>query len=113
MGIVDQPEVFESNDQTKLFLAANNTLYWWKGDSNSQLNNFRAFFIVNTGGASHAPIFHGMPARIIKEEQVATGVGQVTNDQVQSLKVLENNQVVIIRNGVKYNVQGQVIEKLQ
>ncbi|MBR4564274.1 MAG: fibronectin type III domain-containing protein [Paludibacteraceae bacterium] len=112
-GIVDQPEVFESNDQTKLFLAANNTLYWWKGDSNSQLNNFRAFFIVNTGGASHAPIFHGMPARIIKEEQVATGVGQVTNDQVQSLKVLENNQVVIIRNGVKYNVQGQVIEKLQ
>ncbi len=112
-GIVDQPEVFVPNDETKLFLAANNTLYWWEGASNSQLNNFRAFFVVNTGSGSHAPIFHGMPARIIKEEQVATGVGQVTNDQVQSLKVLENNQVVIIRNGVKYNVQGQVIEREQ
>lgn len=112
-GIVDQPEVFEPNDQTKLFLAANNTLYWWEGAFNSRLNNFRAFFVVNTGSGSHAPIFHGMPARIIKEEQVATGVGQVTNDQVQSLKVLENNQVVIIRNGVKYNVQGQVIEREQ
>ena len=111
-GIVDKPEVFEPNDETKLFLAANNTLYWWQGDANSQLNNFRAFFQVNTG-SSHAPVYHGMPARIIKEEETATGVDQVTNGQVQSIKLLENNQVVIIRNGVKYNVQGQVIERLQ
>ena len=112
-GIVDQPEVFEPYDETKLFLAANNTLYWWKGTSDSRLNNFRAFFVVNTGSGSHAPIFHGMPARIIKEEETATGINDVQTNTIQSIKLLENDQVVIIRNGVKYNVQGQVIEKLQ
>ena len=107
-GIVDQPETFIAGDQTKLFLAANNTLYWWEGTDNSQLNNFRAYFKVNTG--SNAPIRHGMPARIIKGEQIATGIEDVRGD-VQSLKLFENGQVVIIRNGVKYSVQGQVISK--
>jgi hypothetical protein len=108
-AIVDQPVVFTPNDQTKLFLAANNTLYWWKGSENSQLNSFRAYFKVATGsGANNAPR-HGMPARIIKGEQVATGIEDVRGE-VQSLKVLENNQVVIIRNGVKYTIQGQVIQ---
>ena len=111
IGIVDQPVVFEPNDKTKLFLAANNTLYWWAGSANSQLNNFRAYFKVATSGSTGAPARHGMKARIIKEEQTATGVENVQGDNVQSLKVLENGQVVIIRNGVKYSVQGQVISK--
>ena len=106
-GIVDQPVVFTPNDQTKLFLAANNTLYWWAGSENSQLNNFRAYFKVNTG--SNAPARYGMPARIIKGEQHATGIDNAKfNDE--TIKRLENNQVIIIRNGVKYNIQGQVIQ---
>ena len=106
-GIVDQPIVFTPNDQTKLFLAANNTLYWWAGSENSQLNNFRAYFKVSTG--SNAPARYGMPARIIKGEQQATGIDNAKfNDE--TIKRLENNQVIIIRNGVKYNIQGQVIQ---
>ena len=111
-GIIDQPVVFEPNDQTKLFLAANNTLYWWAGTANSQLNNFRAYFKVNTNsGANNAPR-HGMRARIIKnelEEQVATGMENVQGEN-QSLKLLENGQVVIIRNGKKYNAAGQLVK---
>lgn len=107
-GIVDQPVVFTPNDQTKLFLAANNTLYWWAGSENSKLNNFRAYFKVSTG-SGNAPARYGMPARIIKGEQHATGIDNAKfNDE--TIKRLENNQVIIIRNGVKYNIQGQVIQ---
>ena len=108
-GIIENPVVFNKGDQTKLFLAAENNLYWWDGDHNSQLNNFRAYFKVATGG-NNAPIRHGMRARIIKQEEVATGVENVMLD-AQTIKLIENGNVVIIRNGVKYNIQGQVISK--
>lgn len=110
-GIVDQPVVFETGDQTKLFLAANNTLYWWSGTANSQLNNFRAYFKVNTGSGNQAPVYHGMRARLIKEEPTTTtGILNSPSNDGQSLKVLENNQVIIIRNGNKYTIQGQKIQ---
>ena len=108
IGIVDQPVGFTAGDKTKLFLAANNTLYWWNGDHTSQLNNFRAYFKVATGSSLSAPR-HGMSARIIKEEQETTGIDN-TNVENVTLKFLENNQVVIIRNGVKYTIQGQKIQ---
>ncbi len=105
-----KPETFTPGDKTKLFLYNENALYWWNGASASALNSFRAYFYVNTtSGASYAPR-HGMSARIVKSGQTATGVGNVQGNEVQSIKVLENSQVVIIRNGVKYNIQGQVIQ---
>ena len=108
VGIL-KPETFEPGIKGKLFLYENNTLYWWNGGAASDLKSFRAYFNVNTNsGANYAPR-HGMKARIIKSEQSATDVDNIYNNDVQSIKLLENNQVVIIRNGVKYNVQGQVI----
>lgn len=109
VGIL-KPETFEPGIKGKLFLYENNTLYWWNGDAASDLKSFRAYFNVNVShtGAYNAPR-HGMKARIIKSEQSATDVDNIYNNDVQSIKLLENNQVVIIRNGVKYNVQGQVI----
>ncbi len=108
-----KPETFVPGDKTKLFLYNENALYWWNGDHNSQLKSFRAYFYVNTpSGANNSPIRHGMIARIIKEEQTATGVDNVQGDNVvQCIKIIENDQIVIIKNGVKYNVQGQVISK--
>lgn len=107
-----QPEIFVPGDKTKLFLYNENALYWWNGDHESQLKSFRAYFYVNTtSGANNSPIRHGMIARIIKEEQTATGVDNVQGDNVQCIKMIENDQIVIIKNGVKYNVQGQVISK--
>lgn len=109
-GIVEKPVVFNAGDQSKLFLAANNTLYWWAGDADSKLNNFRAYFKVATSGVNGAPLF-GMPARIVKEHNSTTGVDEINGQNTQAMKILENKQVIIIRNGVKYNVQGQIIEK--
>ncbi len=39
------------------------------------------------------------------------GIENVQNTKVQSTKVIENGQVVIIRNGVRYNALGAKIEK--
>ena len=105
VGIL-KPEPFAIGDKKKLFVAANNELYWWNGDHDSQLNSFRAFFYVNSGNGS---LFHGMPARIVKDDKIATGVENVQGEG-QAIKLLENNQVVIIRNGVKYTIQGQKIQ---
>lgn len=109
-GIIEKPVVFAAHDETKLFLAENNTLYWWDGDDASQLNNFRAYFLVNTNsGANNAPR-HGMRARIIKEEQVITGVEEITNDELRMTnKILRNGQLLIIHNGNIINVLGQTV----
>lgn len=49
-------------------------------------------------------------ARVVTREEVETGLdnNQLPNINIQ--KVLENGQLIIIRDGVKYNVQGQVIK---
>ena len=110
-GILE-PETFYKGDQKKLFLyTQTNTLYWWNGSANSQLNGFRAFFYVPGNSDSNgAPIRFNMSARIVKEEQTATGIENTTLNENGTMKVLENNQVVIIRNGVKYTLQGQKIQ---
>ena len=107
-----KPETFYKGDQKKLFLyTQTNTLYWWNGSADSQLNGFRAFFYVPGNSDSNgAPIRFNMSARIVKEEQTATGIENTTLNENGTMKVLENNQVVIIRNGVKYTLQGQKIQ---
>ena len=49
-------------------------------------------------------------ARVVTREEVETGLdnNQLPNTNIQ--KVLENGQLIIIRDGVKYNIQGQVIK---
>ncbi len=50
-----------------------------------------------------------MNARIVERQNMPTGIDNAKfNDE--TIKRLENNQVIIIRNGVKYNIQGQVIQ---
>ena len=113
-GIIEKPVVFDAHDETKLFLAENNTLYWWDGDADSQLNNFRAYFLVNTNsGANNAPR-HGMRARIIKEEQVITGIDKTPfpsgEGRGEASKLLRNGILYIERNGRIYDAQGQLVD---
>ncbi len=115
VGIL-KPEAFEQGDKTKLFVSAGNVLSWSgvaTGASNSSLRSFRGYFQTNTavgGGANPSPIRHGMPARIVMQEEVATGMENIQPSEIKSQKLLEGDQVVIIRNGVKYNIQGQIIQ---
>ena len=109
VGIL-KPEAFSATGDDvhkKLFVLAGDQLAW--ADVANNLKSFRAYFRT-AENVSGTPVSNHMPARIVRGEQVATGIDDVHGD-VQSLKILENGRVVIIRNGVKYSVQGQVISK--
>ena len=67
----------------------------------SMLNPHKAYVIYSGSQA---------PKRMPFVFNQATGVDNVQGDKVQSTKVIENGVLYIIKNGVKYNAQGQVIK---
>ena len=101
------PVAFTAGDESTLFVYTNNSLTW-AGKDGTSLKAFRAYF--NRTDAAGAPLRPGMSARIVEEEETATGIENATLNENGTMKVLENNQVVIIRNGVKYTLQGQKIQ---
>ena len=84
----------------KYWLAADKFLY----NNSNTLPSLRALFTIST------PSGIAPRARVALGENVETGLdnNQLPNTNIQ--KVLENGQLIIIRDGVKYNVQGQVIK---
>ena len=46
-------------------------------------------------------------ARVVTREDTATGFENITNGENTTIKVIENGQLIIIRNGEKFNAQGQ------
>ena len=89
-----------------LFLGASNTLFYPNAAGN--IKPFRAYFHLTGGSALGAPR-KGMPARIVERQNAPTGVDNATNN-AQYTKRVENGQLVIERNGVKYNAAGQVVK---
>ena len=95
-------------DHNKLFLGAENTLYW--PQDNTNLKGFRAYFLVPNDGPSGAP--KNTPARIIERHETATGMEQMTNDKLPiTQKIIRDNQIYILHNGTMYNVQGQEVKR--
>ena len=88
-----------SNETTggKYWLAEDTYLY----NNNVAMSSLRALFTISSKS--------GMPARarVAMNENVETGFENITTPDAQVLKVIENGQLIIIRDGVKYNVQGQ------
>jgi hypothetical protein len=99
-------EQAEGDSHNQLFLAAGNIIYW--PAQNKTVKGFRAYFNVVSGGPLR--IQKGMPARLVEHANTTTGYQNLNGENVRSMKVLENNQVIIIRNGVKYTIQGQKIQ---
>ena len=46
-------------------------------------------------------------ARVVTREDAATGFENITNGENTTIKVIENGQLIIIRNGEEFNAQGQ------
>ena len=89
--------------ENNLFLGANNTMYFPTVDM--PILGMRAFFRVH--GALAGMIKR---ARIIEREEVATDIELVNQPKVESRKLLINGQLVIIRDGARYNVMGTRIQ---
>ena len=87
----------------KLYLAANDELHYSASERN--INPFRAYFEVAGVGPNNAP-----KARIVQRQNTTTDVENVQTSTVKSQKIMENGQLFILKNGVKYNAQGQIVK---
>ena len=95
-----------------LFLLGNNQLYWPTDgeDESAMMLGFRAWFQIANSGASYSPVRRGMPAtlRIVAtptgiDSPFPSGEGRGEAATI----VLRNGQLVIIRNGQTYSLNGQ------
>ena len=88
----------EANAKTdgKYWLAADKYLY----NNENDLPALRALFNVSTKS--------GMPprARVALGENATTDIDNITNVENTTIKLIENGQLIIIRNGEKFNAQG-------
>ena len=78
--------------------------YFYNGDgrqTTAKLGLRVLFNITNTEGQRV-----NVRARVVLGENAATGLNNITNGENTTIKVIENGQLVIIRNGEKYNAQG-------
>ena len=101
----------DGNEHYNLFLGGGNQLYWpTDGDvANAKMLGFRAWFRINGSSVGGAPIRRGMPAtlRIVATptgvENPVTGNPSPVTDRL----VLRDGQLVIIRNGQTFSLNGQ------
>lgn len=77
----------------------NNNLYYNESDA-TPIKGMRAWIRLKSSGPGAAP-----KARIVLREQTTTDIDLVGEDS-KAIKTIENGQLVIIRDGVRYNVMG-------
>ena len=86
------------------FLGADNKLYY--SSNATDINGMRAYIKVKNVSGSNAPT----RARIIEKENVVTEI-EIVGDSLPAInnhvrKVVENGQLLIIKNGAEYNTLG-------
>ncbi len=89
-----------------LFLGPNNTLYF--PENNAQpIKGLRGWFVLHDAPASII-----QRARIVQNSQVVTAIEltKESDNNLKAQKVLHDGQLIIIRNGVRYSIQGQRIQ---
>jgi hypothetical protein len=92
----------ENGNRNHLFIGANNELFW--PNTSNGLKGFRAHFEVPASGPACVP--RNSPARIVVQSNVATGVENTSANSAGAKKQLENGQLVIILDNIRYNVMG-------
>ena len=90
--------------ENNLYLGTDNKLYFSNNDVT--IKGLRAYFNVNIPNPQQV-IKH---ARIVTQGQVVTDVELVGAENQGILKKIENGQVIIIRDGILYNVLGTKIQ---
>ena len=92
--------------EDNLFLGPNNLLYF-SPDAATAIKGFRGWFVVHDipGGAKMIK-----KARIVEGKNVITAVDLVKDENVRAQKVLRDGQLIIIRDGAEFTVQGQRIQ---
>ena len=82
-------------------LSCKNNLVGFYHYTAANLNAHKAYVVYSGSQA---------PGRMRFIFDQATGVENIQGDNVQSTKMMENGVLYIIKNGVKYNAQGQIVK---
>ena len=106
VGFYGMTQISYDANHSNLFLKGNNTLYWPAEEDVSSMLGFRAYFHVNTSAPLSAPLYRGMPASL-RIKSTPTDIENVQQDEVSCRKELRNGQLVIIRNGETFSINGQ------
>ena len=80
----------------------------WVANASNDLPANRAYIDASLVPKEAQAVIPGR-RRVCMGENATTGLDQIAAPAGQAVKVIENGQLIIIRDGVKYNVQGQVI----
>ena len=80
----------------------------WVANANNSLPANRAYINAASVPTTTQAEIPGR-RRVLMGENAATGVDNIVAPEGQAVKAIVNGQLIIIRDGVKYNVQGQVI----
>jgi hypothetical protein len=100
----------QGEQHLNLFLGGGNQLYWpTDGDDlDAKMLGFRAWFRINGSSVSGAPVRRGMPATL-RIVSTPTGVEDPFTPNPSPLirKEFRNGQLVIIRNGQTFSLNGQ------
>lgn len=108
VGFYGKTHISYDANHSNLFLGGNNTLYWPTDGENedAKMLGFRAYFHVTTGGSSLSPVRKGMPA-FLRIKSTPTDVESSQSSEISIQKVLEDGNIIIIRNGEKFSINGQ------
>lgn len=93
-------ENFTGKDNA-FFLGPDDNLYNQSADG--KIKGLRAYFKFSTLTPAQ---LNNLRARVVFNENTETGVDNLITDEAPT-KMIQNGQLIIIRNGIKYNVQGQ------
>lgn len=91
--------------EDNLFLGPNNLLYFW--EEPTPIKGTRAYFHIKGVPHPSQSIKH---AKIITNDQVVTSIDFTKGENNKVMKAIENGQLIIIRNGERFTVQGQRIQ---
>jgi hypothetical protein len=86
------------------YIIANDAV--WVANANNTLPANRAYINAAQVPAKQQAEIPGR-RRVCMGENATTGLGNIVAPEGQTIKAIENGQLIIIRDGVKYNVQGQ------
>ena len=96
-------KIDKNTDLVGHYIIAQNQI-WVANDQNTLPAN-RAYIDKDGVPTTEQPKLAGR-RRVCMGENAATGLDNITNGENTTIKVIENGQLIIIRNGEKFNAQG-------
>ena len=107
VGFINDGQEYTVTANEHNYILHNNGLYFV--DSEVKIKSNRAYIDWSNVPSSMTP--SSAPRRNIGINKIPTGIEEITSDKSQMTnKFLRDGQLVIIKNGVTYNAQGQIVK---